>query len=52
MFGAVAPGNGGNPTPTIPISAPVAGGGGAGVSQRYSGYGGAGLVVINLYRLP
>lgn len=52
MFGAVAPGNGGNPTSSIPISAPTAGGGGAGVSQRYSGYGGSGLVVVNLYQLP
>lgn len=51
MFGAVAPGNGGDPTSSIPVPAPAAGGGGAGVSQRYSGYGGSGLVVVNLYRL-
>lgn len=52
LFGAVVPGDGGYPTSSIPTPAGPAAGGGAGISQRYSGYGGSGLVVINLYRLP
>lgn len=53
MFGAVASGDGGASTPpSLPTPAPPGAGGGAGSSQRYSGYGGNGLVVVNLYRLP
>lgn len=52
MFEGVIGGAGGEASPpSVPTSASFAGGGGAGVSQRYSGYGGSGLVVINLYRL-
>ena len=52
MFGGVVPGDGGEATSAgVPYTAALGGGGGGGVLQRYSGYGGSGLVVINMYRL-